>query len=447
MVRGDVRLGTTHPGGQDVYLDPELRTHHVYCIGRSGYGKTTMLRNLIGQDLLVGHGLAVLAPDDEMFRDQILPSVPEHRVDDVVYVDPEDSDRPVPLNPLHLAPGERLHEKVDETLRAFLRLVEGQADATGAHRMQRILRHTLHTLIEIPGRTLLDIPRLLRRDDEGNRFREWAVPQISDESTRAFWQADYKDFPKDAHQSVLNRLDALLTPPVRNLLCTPGACLNFREAMDSRKILLFRLTAKAMQGAGNAGLVGQLVIAKLKLAALSREDVPERDREFFPIFVDEFQNFCGASLDDYREMFSRTRKYRAPLTIAHLETGDFSESLVRHILGTVSTYVFFQTSHFDARRLSREMVQAFAGELTALDPNNLVSLPRGYAYCKIRGDVVLLKMQPPPRAGSHAIARRIIRHSREQYGVPVLAPTIPAPPPSAPPQPGPLDDLDPDQVF
>ena len=447
LQRSEVRLGKVHPDGPDVYLTPRDRTQHLYSIGRSGFGKTTMLRNLIAQDLLIGHGLAVLAPDDQFFRDDLMPAIPEHRIQDVIYVDPEDGDRPIPLNPLHLAPGERLHEKVDETLRSFLRLVEGQADAAGAHRMQRILRHALATLIEIPGRTLLDFHRLLGRDEEGNRFRQWAAPQISDEVTRTFWQRDYKDFPKDAHQSVLSRLDSLLTPPVRNLLCTPGACLNFREAMDSNKVLLFRLTANALQGAGNAGVVGQLVVGKLNLAARSREDIREEDRRFFPIFIDEFQEFCGASVDDYRTMFSRLRKYGVPLTIAHLETGDFSEGLVRHILGTVSTFVFFQMNHSDAKRLSHEMIVRDAdGRLVPIDPALLGSPPKGFAYCKVNGKVALVRMDPPRRGGSQLTVRRAVTHSRNTYGVPANTPVMPGRPP-APIPPGSIDDLEPGSPF
>lgn len=456
-LQGDVLLGTT-PRGRDIHLDRELRLQHLYCIGRSGYGKTTMLRNLIGQDLLAGAGLAVLSPDDEMFRDHLLPTIPKHRIKDVIYVDPKDAELPVPLNPLHLAPGEDIHEMVDNNQRVLLRLVEGQTEATGAHRMQRILYHSLYTLTEIPGHTLLDMRRLLSRNDDGSRFRKSLLPRVTDPETRAFWTDDYESFPKDAHQAVLNRLGQLLTPPVRTVLCTPGACLNFRHAMDSGKILLFRTTATACKGPGNANVVGQFVVNKLLVAALSRDDTPESKRPFFPIYIDEFQNFCGADLETYRVMFSRTRKFHAPLTIAHLETGDFSESLVRHILGTVTTLVIFQTSYTDAKRLSRELVyrtrslDKFGREqwdLVALDPKHLGSLPKYHAYAKVNGEVVRLKMAPQPRSGSGDIAREVVRHSRERYGVapsrgaPDPGRTSPRPPEDQPP----LDQVDPADPF
>lgn len=447
---GVVSLGTSHRA-EPVELDPELRCQHVYVVGKTGAGKTTLLRNLVAQDLAAGHGLAVIAPDDELFRDQLLPAIPRNRIDDVIFVDPAETDRPIPLNPLHLAPGERLHEKVDQTLRVFLRLVEGNADASGAHRMERILRAALHTLIETPGRTILDIRRLLSRSDAGTQFRQWALKFVSDEEVRNVWLEDYPQFPKDAHQAVLNRLARLLTPPVRNLLCTPGACLNFREAMDSRKILLFRLTARACQGAGNAHVIGQLVIAKLNLAAISREDVPHEQRPFFPVFIDEFQHFCGMSLADYEEMFSRARKYRAPLTIAHLQTGQLPEPLMRHILGTVSTLVMFQVGASDARRLCRELVRRTMGrdgpEITTLDPNKVLFLPRGSAYCRVRNKVLRLRGLPPPPDGSAEVREEVIRRSRERFGVGPGQSGPASPSASGPTRAIRLDDIDPGQVF
>jgi hypothetical protein len=427
---GKVILGRSTISRAAISLDDELRTQHVYIVGKSGKGKTTLLRNLIEQDMRLGHGLAVLSPDDELYRDYLLPAIPEDRIRDVIFVDPGDIDSPVPLNPLHLAANEDLHEKVDETYRAFLRLVEGQGDSSGAHRMERILRATLQTLMAIPNRTLLDVPRLLRRTPEGDKFRAWACEQLSDEVLKAFWTEDYPSFDKASHQAVMNRLDRLMTQPVRRMLCTPGACLNFREAIDSRKILLFRVTARAVKGAGNAHIIGQLIVAKLKLAALSREDVPEADREFFPVFIDEFQNFCSGSVEDYEEMFSRTRKYRVPLTVAHLQTGQLSEPLLHHILGTVSTLVLFATGALDARRLCREMVYRNGdGKLVSLSPHEVVALPRGRVYAKVEDQVVQVQTPEAPRRGTHERRRQVIESSRQLYGVAVeptakTAPTV-----------------------
>lgn len=445
-----VRLGVDTRSARPVWIDRETRTQHVYVIGKSGKGKTTLLRNMIEQDMRLGHGLAVLAPDDEFYRDFLLPAIPEHRIRDVVYVDPGDMDRPVPLNPLYLAPNEDLHEKVDETYNVFMRLVEGKGgESSGAPRMERILRATLQTLMVIPNRTLLDIPRLLRRNPEGEKFRAWATEQLSDEFLRSFWTEDYPGFDKVAHQAVMNRLDRLMTPPVRRMLCTPGACLNFRDAIDSNKILLFRVTASALKGAGNAHIVGQLIVAKLKLAALSRQDVPESQRPFFPVFIDEFQHFCGGSIEDYGEMFSRTRKYRVPLTVAHLETGELSDPLLRHILGTVSTLVFFATGASDARRLCREMVyrREDDGKLVSLDPNEVVYLPRGLVFARVNERVQQVATLPAPDRGTSERARQVVETSRQLYGVGAGAPPGSQRAISRSEAPLPLEQIDPGDVF
>jgi hypothetical protein len=266
---------------------------------------------------------------------------------------------------------------------------------------------------------------------------------------RAFWTTDYPEFDKNAHQAVMNRLDRLLTPPVRRMLCTPGACLNFREAIDSRKILLFRVTSRAVKGSGNAHLIGQLIVAKLKLAALSRDDVPEAQRPFFPVFIDEFQNFCAGSVHDYEEMFSRTRKYRLPLTVAHLQTGQLSEALLHHILGTVSTLVFFATGASDARRLCREMVyRRDDGKLVSLDPNEVIYLPRGRVYAKVDDRVIQVDTPPAPSRGTYERARLVVESSRQLYGVALVASSGPLSSAASPrATPISLEQIDPGDVF
>jgi hypothetical protein len=234
------------------------------------------------------------------------------------------------------------------------------------------------------------------------------------------------------------------------MLCTPGACLNFREAIDSKKILLFRVTSKALKGAGNAHMVGQLIVAKLKLAATSREDVPESERPFFPVFIDEFQHFCAGSVEDYSEMFSRTRKYRVPLTVAHLETGDLSEPLLRHILGTVSTLVFFATGASDARRLCREMVyrRESDAKLVSLDPNEVVYLSRGRVYARINDQVLQVETPSAPARGTNERARQVVESSRQLYGVSAKTTRV-APLSTAITRatPVPLEGIDPGDVF
>jgi hypothetical protein len=444
--RGGVSIGRRGSSGEHVTLDPELRSQHVYILGRSGYGKSSLMRDMIRQDLRAGNGLALLTPDDEEFRDHLLPSIPKERWDDVVYFDPEDPDFVVPLNPLHLTPGEDLDAKTDETVTALLRMAED--DQTTAIRMRAILRNAVSTLTQIPGSTLLDVDRLIHPRDAS--FRTWAAAQIPDERERAFWTMVFADFGKDAYTTVATRLDRLLKPRrIRNLLCTPGTCFDFRSAMDSGKILLFRLSSKACGGSANAAIVGQLVIGKLQLAALSRDDTPREARRPFYIYVDEFQKFAGTSLETYKELFERSRKFLTPLTIAHLHTRGIPGALVEHIIGTVTTYILFQLGRPDARRLSRELVYRNSdGDYATISPESLGDLPKFRAYARVEREVHRLHTPGPGKRGKAEVAQEVMRRSRERYAVSTHLPKVPGrTPPAQSGDQQPLEKVDPGDPF
>ena len=422
LVLGEHALGNARI---PVLLPESLRARHAYVIGKSGSGKTTLLRNLILQDLAAGRGLAVLAPEAEMLRDELLPFVPRHRWSDVVYVDPADTDRPVPFNPLHLQAGEDLDLKADETF-TILQRVYAEDGSGGAPRMEQILRQGLYLLMRIPGTTLLDFERLLDRQDPS--FRTWAVGRLHDPEAERFWLHTYPAYPKDAHLPLVSRLGRFLRPKVvRSLLCAPG-CLNVRAAMDEGKVLLFNLS-DGLLGATNAELLGQLVVAKLQTAAMSRADAPKETRRPFSVYLDEFQTFCGVAATSYERILSRARKYSLSLVLAHQQTGQIPEQLMREILGNVSTVVCFQVGASDAKRLCREMIGEIDGEPIPLDPRELVSLRVGQAWCRIARNVLFLKTLRAPEHGPASVREEVIRLSRECYGVeraePIAIPVAP----------------------
>ena len=397
-----------------VVLPEQVRDRHVYVVGKSGSGKTTLLRNLVLQDLEIGHGVAVLAPEQEFLTDELLPFIPEHRWNDVVYVDPADADCPVPLNPLFVEPGEDLDLKVDETMTVFRRVFDDEGGGA-APRMETILRQSLYTLMQIPGSTLLDLEKLLDRGDP--TFREWAVQQIPDEDAQHFWRDVYPLYPKDAHLAVVNRLGRFLRPrTVRNLLCSPGRPLNVRAAMDDGKVLLVNLSDGVL-GEQNAQVLGQLVVAKLQLAAMSRADSPKAARRPFYVYLDEFQSFCGVAAASYEKILSRARKYGLGLTLAHQQTGQIPEHLMREILGNVSTVVSFAVSASDAKRLARELVGEIDGRPVPLAPEQLLSLRVGEAWCRINRSVFFMPTLPAPEGGNAAVRVEVIRRSRLQHGV------------------------------
>ncbi len=421
ILLGDHPLGRTR---LPVVLPDGLRSRHMYVIGKSGSGKTTLLRNLILQDLDAGRGLAVLAPEAEMLRDELLPFIPEHRWNDLIYVDPADTERPVPFNPLHMEDGEDLDLKADETFTIFQRVYQDDGGG-GAPRMEQILRQGLYLLMQIPGATLLDFERLLDRQDDS--FRRWAVTQVNDPEIERFWLHTYSAYPKDAHLPLVSRLGRFLRPKVvRSLLCAPG-CLNVRKAMDEGKILLFNLS-DGLLGATNAELLGQLVVAKLQMAAMSRADAPKEARRPFSVYLDEFQTFCGVAATSYERILSRARKYNLSLILAHQQTGQIPEQLMREILGNVATVVCFSVSASDAKRLGRELVGEIDGETIALDPKELLSLRVGEAWCRISRNVFFLRTRSAPEDGPAWVRDEAVRRSRLRHGVELQEPiAIPAP--------------------
>lgn len=409
QARGFPPMWTISETTLPVVLPDALRSRHLYIVGKSGSGKTTLIRNLALQDMADGAGVGILAPEAELIHEELLPFIPEERLDDVVYVNPADTARPVAVNPLHVDPHEDLDLRLDETLSIFHRLIA--EDGSGAPRMETILRYTLYTLMSIPGSTLLDIPRLLDRTDDA--FRAFAVGRLENEEVRHFWTAIYPSFPKDAHLSLLNRLGRFLQPKiVRSILCQPGASLNVRAAMDAGRIVLVNLS-DGLLGEQNALLLGQLLVAKFQTAAMSRADAPKCSRRRFYLYVDEFQAFCGVAGTSYERMLSRARKYGLSLILANQQTGQIGEGTMREILGNVGSLVVFRVGATDARRFGREL----AGACPDFGHETLTSLAVGEAACLFDQGFVFVRTTPPPTGGSAAIRSEAIRRSRERFGV------------------------------
>ncbi|MDA1190090.1 MAG: hypothetical protein O3A46_00225 [Candidatus Poribacteria bacterium] len=233
----------------DVSLAQPFRERHVYVIGKTGSGKTNFLRTLIEQDVERGDGIGVIAPEQEMLTEEVLPYIPDHRIDDVIYFNPADTERPVCFNPLHLEDGEDIDLRADELLTIFQRIM-----GEGGHRMNEILRHAVYALLERPGSTLLDVPRLLDPDD--GLFREIVIRETRDPDTERFFRDVYPRFPKDAHLPIVNRLGRFLRPKtIRNVLCQPTPSFDFRKAMDAGKIMLFNFS-DGILGETNCSILG-----------------------------------------------------------------------------------------------------------------------------------------------------------------------------------------------
>jgi len=435
--------------GPKVKLTQHFRDRHVYVIGKSGSGKTNLLRNMILQDLRDGNGVGVIAPEQEMLTDELLPYIPDARLDDVVYFNPADPQAPVSFNPLYLDPGEDIDLRADENLTIFKRSIGSAAGP----RMDEILRQGFYALLEREGTTLLDFERLM---DRGNpTFRNEIVRTSQDATTVNFWRDVYPQFPKDAHLPITNRLSRLTRPrTTRNLLCNPTGSLNFRQAMDTGKVLLFNLS-DGILGEANSQLLGQLIVSKFQTAVMSRADVaPDRRRPFY-LYIDEFQTFTGGAATSYEKILSRARKYRLALILAHQQTGQIPQPLLKEIFGNVSTLISFVVSRRDALRVSGEFVAERDGQIVNLSTEEILKLKVGEAWCKIGQNTVFMKTYLAPQEPDYGRAEHVIEHSRERYGLP-LAQGVPGAQQgetsgrgtseSSPAQ-APLEDLDPGQVF
>ncbi len=432
-----------------VKLTQDFRDRHVYVIGKSGAGKTNLLRNLIQQDLEEGKGLGVLAPEAEMLHEEILPFIPDHRIDDVVYFNPADTECPVCFNPLQVEEGEDVDLKVDENLTVFKRLM----GETGP-RMEQILRQALYALTARPGSTLLDMERLL--DPTNAAFRGEVVRTCQDETLAHFWQDVYPTMPKDAHLPITNRLGRLLRPKaIRNILCRRESSVSFQQAMDSGKVMLFNLS-DGLLGEQNSQLLGQLVVSKFQLAVMARARQPKASRKNFYLYLDEFQTFVGTAGASYEKILSRARKYKLGLILAHQQTGQIGSNLLKEILGNVSTTICFPVSREDALRFSKEFVTEYDGEVLTVPEEEILRLKVGQAWCRMGQHAFLMHTLLASQRPSAKRARYIIERARANFGRALPAPAegeaiMPAGAPAAREKTAAahsaLDDLDPGSVF
>ena len=394
----------------DVKLTLPFRERHIYVVGKSGSGKTNLIRNLIFQDLEQGAGIGVIAPEQEMITDEILPYIPDHRIDDVIYINPADTERPVCFNPLHLDEGEDIDLRADETFTIFQRVM---GEGSGA-RMNEILRNTLYALLEKPNTTLLDIARLL--DPHDSTFRDEVVRETEDPDTVHFFKNVYPQFPKDAHLPIINRIGRLTRPKyIRNVLCNPENSLNFRDAMDSGKIMLFNLS-DGILGENNSQILGQLIVSKFQMATMSRAAQAKTERKHFWLYIDEFQTFTNVATTSYEKILSRARKYRLGLVLAHQQTSQIPTQLLKEIFGNVSTLVSFVVSSADATKLSQELITNFNGEIDHIPADDILSLKVGEAYCKIGQSSFFMRTRLADQSPDFQRAKMIIEHSRKAYG-------------------------------
>ncbi len=347
------------------------RLKHIYILGKTGHGKTTLLENMIIEDILNGEGLAYLDPHGDSVQ-KILDFIPKERIDDVIYFNPTDVNHPFAFNPLERVPWENRHLIALSLLSVFKKI---WVDAWSA-RMEYILTNTLLALLEWPGATLLDVNRILADDN----FRKKVIDNLQDQVVKAFWTQEFNkyhlQFRTEAIAPIQNKIGQFITNPlIRNIIGQTESSFDLRDIMDNRKILLVNLAVGAI-GEETSALLGGLLITKLQISAMSRVNLSEEERKDFYLYVDEFQNFATES---FINILSEARKYHLGLILSHQYFDQVEEKIIKSIFGNVGTFIIFRVGPIDAEILIKEFNYQVRLE-------DFVNLPAYHIYVKLLVD-------------------------------------------------------------
>ena len=351
----------------------EDRRLHMYILGRTGMGKTTLLLNMLLNDIHSNEGVCFVDPHGDAVE-TLLDYIPSFRLKDVVYFNPADIDYPIPLNVLGDSESQRKHLLVSSLISIFKKLYSEYWQ----HRQEHILRNSILALLEQPTRkTLVDVYRLI----SDWRYRREIVEGVKDPIVKSFWQ---NEFPKYLYQykgealaPIQNKLGAFLTVPlVRNIVGQEQSKIDFREVIDKGKILLVNL-AKGRLGEDVSSFLGSLIITKIQLAAMNRIDVSEKRRRNFYLYVDEFQEFVAS--ETFEGILSEARKYRLCLVLAHQYIGQLDQELRKAIFGNVGTIIAFPVGPENGESLQTEFSPEF-------DRNDLTAHDKYHIYLKLAID-------------------------------------------------------------
>ncbi len=392
------------------------RRRHFYSVGKTGMGKTEMLKNMAIQDIQGGNGMGFIDPHGEA-AEELLHFVPSLRVNDVIYFNPADTDYPIAFNVMEKVDPEHRHLVASGLMSVFKKV---WPDVWSA-RMEYILNNAILALLEYPGSTLLGINRMLSDVD----YRAKVIEKISDPVVKAFWTQEYARYTQryevEATAAIQNKVGQFISNPlIRNIVGQTKSSIDMREVMDGQKILILNL-AKGRIGEDNSRLLGAMLVTKLQLAAMSRVDMPEEDRKDFFLYIDEFQNFAS---DSFVNILSEARKYRLALILSHqyiAQLGVGTEAKIRDaVFGNVGTIVTFRVGAEDAEWLEKEFTPDFIAE-------DFVNLGKYNIYIKLMIDGIAgrpfsaLTLPPivfPYENPEDSPKETIIKVSRERYSMP-----------------------------
>ena len=385
------------------------RRQHTYVIGKSGVGKTVLLKNMALQDINAGKGVCIVDPHGE-FVEEVVDRIPSYRANDVVYFNPADTEYPVGFNVLQVPDPKYKHLIASGLMGIFTKMWANVWSA----RMEHILNNCILALVDTPGTTLLGINRILVDKD----YRQKIVDNLKDPVVKAFWINEYASwrdqFRNEAIAPIQNKVGQFLSASlIRNIIGQSKSTIDIPEIMNSNKILLVNVS-KGRVGEDNSGLLGAMLITKIQLESMERIRIPEDERKDFYLYVDEFQNFAT---DSFADVLSEARKYRLNLIIAHQYIGQLiteTTTKVRDsVFGNVGTIISFRVGAADAEFLEKEFFPEFS-------LRDLVNLDNYNVYLKMMIDGVSSRpfsatTLPPMDTGVTNQREKIVNISRERY--------------------------------
>jgi hypothetical protein len=411
-------MGNSRYRGQarPIYLSDDDRRRHVYTIGKTGTGKSEFLKAMIMQDIKNGKGLAVIDPHGDLING-VLPLIPPSRAEDVIVFDPSDTERPMGLNMLEASTEEQKHYVVTSIVGLMYKLYDPMKTGIIGPRFEHAVRNAMLTVMSEPGNTFIEVVRVLT----DSAFVQELLPKVTDPIIRRYWTdqiAQTSDFHKsEVLDYIVSKFGRFVTNKmIRNIIGQSKSSFNFRTAMDEQKILLINLS-KGKLGEENSNFLGLILVPRILIAAMSRQDTPEELRKDFYLYVDEFQNFATP---DFAQILSEARKYRLNLIVANQFIGQMEEEVKNAIFGNVGTIASFRVGVNDGNYLSHEFQPVF-------NESDLINVERYNAYMK-----TVVNNEPVPpfsvdmtrdmsierKAANPKVAQAIIQLSRLKYGKP-----------------------------
>jgi hypothetical protein len=380
------------------------RRRHIWAIGKTGTGKSTLIANMAIDDLKKDRGLAVIDPHGDL-SEIILDYIPKRRINDVIYFNPADKDYPIIINPLEVTNKEEAELVVSGIVSIFNKIF----GFSWGPRLEYILRNSLSTLAQVPNSTLKDVPLLLTNKS----FRTRVETELKDEVLKGFWVNEFDKMPdrlqQEAISPILNKVGQFVSSPlIRSVIGQPKSSISLDDVMNQGKILIANLSQGRL-GEDNAALLGAMLITKFQLAAMHRVEMPEEKRRDFYLYVDEFQNFATGS---FIKIMSEARKYRLDITLANQYMAQIPEEVTKAILGNAGTVMTFAVGAGDAEILNKEFAEVFT-------PQDLINLGEYQIASKmmIDGQVTrpFVATTLPLPISSNQNREKVIQVSRERW--------------------------------